>query len=303
MELFTTFKEKFLRIKKDEPLKNHCTFRAGGPADFFYELFNIEEVSALITLAEENEIPYLVIGRGSNVLFRDGGFRGLVIKNLTNSLRVHEQWIMADSGVLLSAIVQKSVEAHLKGLEPLYGLPGSIGGAVYGNAGVPGTEIGQFVKTITVFSLEKGIHELEQGELEFEYRSSKLKKENKDVIMHVTLKLEAGDKERSREKIQLTDTIRRGKQPIGFTCGSFFKNPTGGPPAGKIIDECGLKGKRVGDAEINLKHGNFFMNLGNATASQIFELAEIAKKAAKEKFGVKLEEEVRIYGEEKSENS
>lgn len=295
MSITQNFKERFPRIREKEPLKNHCTFRVGGPADFFYELTNIEELPELITFSEENTIPYRLIGRGTNILFTDKGFRGLIIKNLTKECRIDGDEITADSGVLLSQIIRMSVDHNLSGLEPLYGLPGSIGGAVCGNAGIPGTETGSFVKMVTLFNVSDGIREVPANNIEFRYRQTSLQKSG-DLVMRVTLRLKKGAAQQSKEYMKKIDEIRRGKQPTGFTAGSFFKNPSA-KPAGYLIDQAGLKGKCIGDAEISPKHANFFMNRGRATAVEILELAKLAQQKVKENFGIDLEMEVKIIGD------
>lgn len=294
--LFEKLKERFPDIRQNEPLKNHCTFRVGGPADFFYELTNIEEIPELITFAEENSIPYHIIGRGTNVLFTDKGFRGLIIKNLSNEFRVDGEEISANSGVLLSQIIRLGIDNDLCGLEPLYGLPGTIGGAVWGNVGIPGTEMKQFVKKVVLFNASDGVREIPAQEISFQYRKTSLQNAP-DIIMHVVLRLQKGLQKASKELMKKIDEIRRGKQPIGYTAGSFFKNPSPEKPAGWLIDQAGLKGTRIGDAEISAKHANFFMNTGHATALQILELAELAKIKVKEKFSIDLEMEVKIIGD------
>ncbi|MBI2638536.1 UDP-N-acetylmuramate dehydrogenase [Candidatus Peregrinibacteria bacterium] len=294
--LFEKLKERFPGIRQKEPLKNHCTFRVGGPADLFYELTNIEEIPELIAFTEENSIPYRIIGRGTNVLFTDKGFRGLIIKNLSNEYRVDGEEISANSGALLSQIIRLSIDNNLSGLEPLYGLPGTIGGAVWGNAGIPGTEIKQFVKKVVLFNASDGVREMNADEISFQYRKTSLQ-DAQNIIMHVVLRLQKGHQKASKELMKKIDEIRRGKQPIGYTAGSFFKNPSPEKPAGWLIDQAGLKGTRIGDAEISAKHANFFMNTGHATALQIFELAELAKTKVKEKFSIDLEMEVKIIGD------
>lgn len=294
--LFEKLKERFPNIRQNEPLKNHCTFRVGGPADFFYELSNIEELPELITLVEKNSIPYRLIGRGTNVLFTDNGFRGIIIKNLSNEYRVEGNEISANSGLLLAQIIRLCVDHDLSGLEPLYGLPGSVGGAVWGNAGVPGTEIGRFVKKVVLFNAGDGVREVPREEVSFQYRKTSLQG-SPDIIMHTVLSLEKGYSSESKERMKQIDAIRRGKQPIGYTAGSFFKNPAPDKPAGFLVDQAGLKGKRIGDAEISVKHANFFMNTGHATASQILELAKMAQEKVKEKFSINLEMEVKIIGD------
>lgn len=294
--LFEKLKERFPDIRRNEPLKNHCTFRVGGPADFFYELKNIEEIPELIAFVEENSIPCRIIGRGTNILFTDKGFRGLIIKNLSNEYRVDGEEISANSGVLLGQIVRLSIDNDLSGLEPLYGLPGTVGGAVWGNAGIPDTEIGNFVKKVTIFNVSDGVREISVEEISFQYRKTSLQ-DAPDTIMHVVLRLSKGQKDISRERMKKIDEIRRGKQPIGYTAGSFFKNPSPDKPAGWLIDQAGLKGMRIGDAAISPKHANFFMNTGHSTAAQILELAKLAQTKVKEKFSVNLEMEVKIIGD------
>lgn len=289
-------KKRFPGLRKNEPLKNHCSFRVGGPADFFYELKNIEELPELITLAEENFIPYKIIGRGTNIVFTDKGFRGLIIKNLTAKFNVADKEIIADSGLPVSQIIKISIDHSLTGLEPLYGIPGSIGGAVWGNAGVPGVEIGSFVNNLTLFNVSDGIHNIKKENLEFKYRWSSLQKTN-EHILRVTLRLEKGDNKQSKELIKQKDEIRRNKQPYGYTAGSFFKNPSKEKSAGFLIEQAGLKGHSIGEAQISPKHANFFMNNGHALAADILKLAKLATQAVKKKFGIELEMEVKIIGD------
>lgn len=285
--IFEKVKKQFPLIQQNELLKNHCSFRVGGPADYFYELKNIEELPPLITLAEENFIPYKIIGRGTNILFTDKGFRGLIIKNITNTYSVNGDEISADSGVILAQIIRFSIDNNLSGLEALYGVPGTIGGAVYGNAGVPGTEIGSFVKNLTVFNVSDGVREISGSDVKFSYRWSSFQ-ESHDIILRVVLKLNL---------VKQINEIRRGKQPTGYSAGSFFKNPSPDKPAGYLIDQSGLKGLRIGGAEINQHHANFFINIGDAKAKDILELMHLAQERVKEKFKIELEPEVKIIGE------
>ena len=294
--LFESLKKRLPRIKENELLKNHCTFRVGGPADLFYELRDIEELPTLIQWAEENHVSYFMFGQGSNILFGDGGFRGLVIKNYANRIVVDDTTITADSGLVLAMLIVKMLEHELSGLESLYGLPGTVGGAVYGNAGVPGCEFSDFLRYITVYNIETGVRRVEKNDITFSYRPSRLQNQ-KDVILTVTIELKTGSKEHSKAEMKKIDTARRDKQPVGFTCGSFFKNPSKEKPAGMLIDKAELKGTRIGGAQISEKHGNFFMNVGDATAGDILSLSELAQKTVKEKFDITLEREVRIIGE------
>lgn len=294
--LFEKIKKQFPSIRKNEPLKNHCSFRVGGPADLFYELKNVEELPSLVTFAEENTIPYKIIGRGTNILFTDKGFRGLIIKNITNKYEIAGEEIFADSGVILAQIIQLSVNNNLTGLEALYGLPGTIGAAVYGNAGIPGTEIGSFIKNLTVFNTSDGVREITKDDISFKYRWSSLQ-ENRDIILRVTLRLKKADKMAPKNTAKQINEIRRNAQPTGYSAGSFFKNPSSDKPAGYLIDQAGLKSHRVGGAEISPKHANFFINRGDATANDLFALMRLAKEKVKGKFDIELEPEVKIIGE------
>lgn len=289
-------KERFCNLRENEPLKNHCTLRVGGPADLFYELANIEELPELLMLAEEAQIPYRIIGRGTNILFTDKGFRGLIIKNVASECAINGQEILADGGIVLAQIVRLSVDNDLTGLEPLNGIPGTLSGAIWGNAGIPGTEICSFVKNVTVYNVSDGIRELGQGDFDFTYRHTSFQ-DSKDIILRATLTLKKGSGKKSKELMAQISEIRRGKQPVGYSAGSFFKNPQPDKSAGYLIEQVGLKGHKIGDAQISPKHANFFLNTGNATASQILELANLAQKKVKEKFGIKLEMEVKIIGD------
>ncbi|MBP9718184.1 UDP-N-acetylmuramate dehydrogenase [Candidatus Gracilibacteria bacterium] len=287
----------FPRLKQNELLKNHCTFRVGGPADLFFEWFKKDDLPALLQFAQRDGIPYKVIGKGTNTLFTDKGFRGLIIKNMTNGLQIIGNDVIADSGVLLGQVIKAAVERGLTGLEPLYGVPGSIGAAVWGNAGVPKAQTGNFLKRLTVYNPHTGaVGPVPREVVEIEYRHTSLQ-DSDDIIMDVTLGLSKGSTETSKEHMKEVDEIRRGKQPTGYTAGSFFKNPSLEQPAGWLIDQVGLKGKQIGGAQISPKHANFFMNTGTATAADILALRDLAVEEVQKKFGITLEMEVKIVGE------
>lgn len=293
--LFGKIKKQFPLIRQNEPLKNHCSFKVGGPADLFYELKNIEELPPLVIFAEENSCPYKIIGWGTNILFTDKGFRGLIIKNITNQYAVNDDEISADSGVILAQIIRFSIDSNLSGLEYFYGLPGTIGGAIYGNAGVPGTEIGSFVKNLTLFNASDGMREVSSNEITFSYRHSSLQQTH-DIVLRVILKLNPAPKNPPQELIKRINEIRRGKQPTGYSAGSFFKNPSPDKPAGYLIDRAGLKGYAIGGAQISSKHANFFINLGRATSGDILQLMKFAQQKVQKEFGIFLEPEVKIIG-------
>lgn len=282
----------FPKIRRNEPLSKHCWYALGGPADFFIEVENMDEIPPLIREAKKNSLPYFVLGGGSNTVFHDEGFRGLVIKVLANHFEFEGEKIIANPGALTTQIAKESIEHGFTGIESLYGLPGTIGGAVFGNAEAHKTSIGDFVEEITLYDPENDkIHTEGCEYFEFAYRHSHLH-ETKEVILKVTLKLQKTDED-GRAKARLAITFRKEKQPSGRNNGSFFKNPAG-DFAGRLIDAAGLKGTKIGGAYISEKHANFFMNDGNATTQNLIDLKALAQKTVKEKFGIPLEPEVRI---------
>lgn len=301
-ELEEKCKELFPAIRLKEPLKNHSTFRIGGPADFFYELTDKGDLSRLLDFCEKRKIPFIVFGGGSNILFDDRGFRGMAIKIETSEIDFDEEkdTLTADAGVLISRLIRASMEKGLTGLEKWVGLPGTVGGAVRGNAGCNGLETKDILISAKILDLEDlKIKEFENKDLDFSYRNSKIKENADLIVLSATFQLQKSDaSEEEQRKIMMEIAKNRGqKQPYGLTAGSFFKNPSPEQPAGKLIEEVGLKGKIIGGAAISEKHGNFFINKNNATAKDILELADLAKQQVKAKFGVQLKEEVQIFTE------
>ncbi|MEK9159779.1 MAG: UDP-N-acetylmuramate dehydrogenase [Patescibacteria group bacterium] len=278
------------KIREDAPLAPFCTFQIGGLADSFLEAKSTEEVLAGIEWAEERDMPVFVFSGGSNLLFDDGGFRGLVIRVKSAGLKVEGEEIHADSGVIMAKVVLAALEAGLTGMEEWNGLPGSVGGAVYGNAGCFGMETKDVLKSATVFVPGEGVKTVTAAELEYDYRQSRLKKEG-GVVLSAVFKLRAGDKTAIQEKMREIAKSRIQKQPAGSSTGSFFKNPPG-DFAGRLIEAVGLKGKRLGKAQISEQHANFFLNTGGASAGEILELAALAEAEVFKQFGVKLEREV-----------
>ncbi len=290
--------EKFPGIIKDELLANHCTFRIGGPADYFFLVKSTDEIKKLIDLAKESNTPYFIFGGGSNILFSDQGFRGLIIKLETQNITTEDNKLTADAGVKASNLIKFSIENGFSGLEKWIGLPGTIGGAVRGNAGCNGLETKDILTKATILDPKTGkIQENTNEDLKFSYRHSKIKDSNL-IVLSATFQLEKDLTPEEQQKIMndLRQT-RLKKQPLGFTTGSFFKNPSKDKPAGLLIDQAGLKGKQIGNAKISEKHGNFLINLGNAKASDILSLAKLIKREVKAKFNIKLQEEVQILSE------
>jgi UDP-N-acetylmuramate dehydrogenase len=279
------------KFERDYELAGCCTYRVGGPADWFFDAGSVEELVEAIEWADGEGVKVFVMGAGSNVIFDDAGFRGLVVRFRGGDLKVEGEKIVVDAGVLMPKLVRAAAEAGLAGLEAWSGLPGTVGGAVYGNAGSFGVEVKDVLEKAEVFVPGEGVKEFGVEDFEFDYRSSKLKRGENSVVLRAVFKLKTGDAEEIKANMKEITGKRVGKQPPGASCGSFFKNPVD-HPAGWLLDQCGLKGRRVGGAMISEDHANFFLNKESAKASDILELARLAKEAVKEKFGIELEEEV-----------
>ena len=280
--------EKFLR---DEGLAKYSSYRFGGPADWFFEASGSDEVLEAVKWAEENGVKIFVIGGGSNLLFDDEGFRGLVVRVKDGEVKVDGERVLVDAGVPMAKLVRFAGENGLGGIEAWAGLPGTVGGAVFGNAGCFGVEVKDVLESAEVFVPGEGVVKFGVDDFGFDYRDSSLKRERKGVVLSVVFRLKKGDVEEIKANMAKVMKKRREKQPAGASAGSFFKNPVD-HPAGWLIDQCGLKGERVGGAEISEEHGNFILNKKGAKASDILALAEMAEAAVKEKFGIELEREL-----------
>lgn len=296
MNLQSAFKKQFPEILFDEKLSKYSTFQIGGPADFFYKLKNTNDLPPLISFAKKHHLKYFIIGSGSNILFDDKGFRGLIIKIETKNIIIKGTEITADAGVPIATLLTASINHSLTGLEPWIGLPGTVGGAVRGNAGCNGLECKNILSSATILNSKTNkIRTVSNKYFEFKYRQSKLK-QTKEIILNATFKLKKR-KINAAEQKKLITKIRKSrmdKQPFGSSTGSFFKNPSTNQPAGLLIEQAGLKGKTIGKAQISTKHANFLLNLGHATSKNIIKLAKLARKSVKAKFGLTLEEEVQI---------
>ncbi len=286
-------KEK-LNVKENVLLSKHTTFKIGGPARYFFIAENKENLKEAIKTAKELNIPSLILGLGSNVLVSDKGFEGLVIKNKADNFVINNNLLRAESGALLDKLSEETVKRGLKGLEKASGIPGTVGGAVAGNAGWPKSDwsIKDVFKEGEIL-IEGKAEKKDKEWFDFGYRESKLKKIKEAVILEVFLELEEGVEEELKEERREILKIRTEKIPPGFSAGSVFKNPPG-KSAGFLIESAGLKGKRMGEAQISEKHANFIINLGGAKAEDVKELISLAKEKVREKFGIELEEEIRI---------
>ncbi|MDO5388101.1 MAG: UDP-N-acetylmuramate dehydrogenase [Clostridia bacterium] len=281
----------------NEPMNKHTTFRIGGSADIFVTPSKTEEIEAVLKYVTENKIPYYIIGNGSNLLVRDKGFRGVIIQLYKNysQTEVNENTLKVQSGALLSAAAKTAMNHSLKGMECLSGIPGTIGGAVCMNAGAYGGEMKDIVESVRVINKGK-IQVLSNEECGFRYRGSRIMDENM-IVLEAVIKLEKGNMEEIQSKMKELLEQRNSKQPVELpSAGSTFKRPEG-YFAAKLIDESGLRGFSQGNAQVSEKHCGFVVNKGGATAEDVISLMDKVSLRVYEKFGVRLEPEVRIIGE------
>lgn len=298
--LILNFKE-FLEeedILLNEPMKHHIYFKLGGPADILLTPKTIEQVVEAVKFCTNKKIPYYIIGNGSNLLVKDGGFRGVIIKlSKLQEIKVEEDKIIAMGGAQLCDVSKVALDHSLTGFEFACGIPGSIGGAVTMNAGAYGGEMVNVTESALIMDRDCNLRLLSNEELELGYRSSAVMKHGYTVLQ-VTLKLVKSEYAKIKEKIDDLTTRREDKQPLEYpSAGSTFKRPEG-HFAGKLIQDSGLKGATVGGASVSEKHSGFIINKNNATAKDVLELIELVQKTVKENFGVELHPEVRIIGED-----
>ena len=281
-----------------EPLCNHTTFRVGGKADAFLSVRNEKQLKKAVLLCKEYEVPFLVLGNGSNLLVSDNGYRGMVIligKDMSD-IRVEGTRVTALAGATLGSVAQAAAKNSLGGMEFASGIPGTIGGAIVMNAGAYDGEMKMVVEEVRVLTQDGAILTLSNEELEFGYRTSRVKKERM-IVLSVTLLLQPQKQELIYEKMNDFAARRREKQPLEFpSAGSTFKRPEG-MFAGKLIMDAGLRGYSVGDAQVSEKHCGFVINKGNATAEEISRLILDVQEKVKESFGVTLETEVIFIGD------
>jgi UDP-N-acetylmuramate dehydrogenase len=282
----------------NEPLAHHCHFQIGGPADFFFRATTEEELIASVNFACQQRLRYRVIGGGYNIFFDDRGYRGLIIKNEMSSIQLlDDTQVEVLSGTSLEELIQFCLDHALAGIEFLAGIPGTVGGAIYGNAGAFGQEIGAWVQGVRLLRTSGEIEDVDREHLRFHYRWSSLKK-SKDIILRVKLKLKPGERNTISQKIDDILRQRRSKlPPPSLPCGgSFFKNPVlpngRKVPVAFLLEEVGAKGLRVGGAVVSQAHANFIYNLGGARARDILALASRLKERVRRRFGIELEEEV-----------
>lgn len=283
-------------VKYDEPLKNHTTFQIGGKCIALIEPKKVEDIIEAIKICRENNLKFFVIGNGSNLLVPDDGYNGVIIKIKSefSNIQVEGECLIAHSGAKLSEVYTVAYENSLTGFEFASGIPGTIGGAIFMNAGAYGGEMKDIVESVEVLDLDNyEVKELKNEELDFSYRKSIIQRKNY-IVLTIKLKLKKGNKEEIKAVYEDLMERRNSKQPLNFgSAGSTFKRPEG-HFASKLIEDAGLKGYHINDAWVSEKHSGFVVNKGNASYKEVMELIEYVQKVVFEKFGVKLEMEVRI---------
>jgi UDP-N-acetylmuramate dehydrogenase len=293
------------RLKENEPLTRYTSARIGGPAEFFLFADSADELAEQVRTAWQFGMRVFILGGGANVLVSDAGVRGVVIANRArrvefNDANAGEQVVVrAESGVNLGALARQCVLRGLAGLEWAATVPGTVGGAAYGNAGAYGGDVAGCLRMAEILQHDGTVREWSNDEMQFGYRTSALKGQRNGrhyVVLAAEFALTRGTPQTLQAKVEEHVAHRKRTQPPGASIGSMFKNPPG-DYAGRLIDAAGLKGKRIGNAEISTVHANFFVNLGDCRASDVFALIHLAHDAVKAKFGVDLELEVELAGE------
>lgn len=285
-------------ILTEEPMSRHTTFRVGGEAQCFVRISDKEQLKKLIPYLKQIEVPYFVLGNGSNLLVSDRGYEGVLLQigNKMNTITIEGTRVRAQAGALLSQIAKYAYDNGLTGFEFASGIPGSIGGGVVMNAGAYGGEMKQLVESVLVMDAQGEILELSGDSMEFGYRTSIIKN-RPFIVLEVSLKLEQGDKERIASVMEELAQKRREKQPLEFaSAGSTFKRPEG-YFAGKLIMDAGLRGYSIGGAQVSEKHCGFVVNTGRASAADVAEVISEVQERVKDKFGVSLETEVIFLGD------
>lgn len=295
LELIAFAKENQIAVLQNEPMREHTTFRIGGPAKLFATV-NEEQLALLIRKAEELYIPYIVVGNGSNLLVSDAGYPGLIIKIADAPVRMLDTCTLeASAGTSLARLAVAAADAGLTGLEFAHGIPGTVGGAVMMNAGAYDGQISDvLVSSCCYDGAEKQFLKLEKDAHLFTYRHSSYMEHPCRVVTSAIFRLQPGNKDAIRAKMSELNSRRREKQPLEFpSAGSTFKRPEG-HFAGKLIEDCGLKGYRIGGAQVSEKHAGFVINAGGATCQDVVQLMEYIEQQVYQRFAIRLEREVRV---------
>lgn len=306
------------RLKENEPLAKHLNFRIGGPARWFADVKTIEELEHAISVCKENDVPYFVLGGGSNTLASDDGFGGLVLKMAMRDFNIEGNTVVAESGVISASLARLTANAGLAGFTWAISLPGTIGGAVRGNAGCFGGETKDYLTKVDVLR-DGEIVTLTKDELQMGYRESAVK-QSEDIVLRAYFELSEGDPEELKKQLEENLNKRKAAQPLhAGSAGCVFKNyeikddkelarlkqdaeipeemlKNRRISAGWVVDQLDLKGKKIGDAMISEEHGNFIINLGNATGDDVVQLISFVKEKARQRYGIALQEEVKYVG-------
>ncbi|GAT90780.1 UDP-N-acetylenolpyruvoylglucosamine reductase [Apilactobacillus kunkeei] len=288
-----------IKLLKNEPLSKYTFTETGGPADLVAFPKNTDEVRELLSMAKRNDLPITVLGNASNLIIKDGGIRGLVIiLTEMNEITSHDDLVIAQAGARYIDTTIVAQQHGLTGMEFAAGIPGSIGGAVFMNAGAYGGETAEVIDSVTVLTPENEIKTLSNSELDFGYRHSAVQDQD-DIVLEATFKLSTGDKDEIQAEMDHLNELRESKQPLDLpSCGSVFKRPEG-YFAGKLIHDAGLQGYQSGGAQVSKKHAGFIVNIDNATATDYLDVIKHVQETVYAKNKVHLETEVRIIGQDK----
>ena len=298
-----------LGIKQNESMKKHTSFKVGGPADLFARPGSIDTLEKLLKMAKAHELPLTIMGSGTNLLVKDKGIRGIVISmahlkypTTISPLQQGKYRVQVSSGTILASLYRETMAQGIGGIGFAAGIPGTVGGAVMMNAGTSGGTVSDVVESIDILDSHKGIISLPRSALQFTHRcltfNPTFPQRQRPVLVGVTFIMSHQDKREIKAQWQALLEQRKKNQPIkGAGAGCFFKNPPQGKSAGELIDRAGLKGFKVGNAMVSSKHANFILNVGQATAQEIMDLKHVIEKEVHNRFGIRLENEVKIEGE------
>lgn len=288
------------RIKQNEPMSKHTSFKIGGPAEFFIKILSIEELQKILEFAKKEKIKIIILGNGSNILVADKGIQGIVIKTNLKEITIKNKKqnkveITTDDAVPIGMLAQKLLKQEITGFEEISGIPGTIGGAILMNAGAHGKEMKDIITEITAIDYNGQLHTFTNEQAEFTYRNS-IFSSGKYIILQAKMMLEKGNTNDIKAKMDEYAQYRKDKQPIEYpSAGSTFKRGNNFITA-KLIDEAGLKGYSIGGAKISEKHAGFIINTGGATAQNVLDLAKYVTDKVYEKFGKKIEFEIKVLG-------
>lgn len=285
-------------VMVNKPLKEYTYTRLGGKADFFVTPETYEEVQQIVTFAQQRKVAFTLLGNGSNLIIRDGGIRGIVM-NLSNldQIQTDGTKLIAQGGAKIIQASREALKQELTGLEFACGIPGSVGGALFMNAGAYGGEVKDVLESTIVVDRSGNLKTLHASELDLEYRTSNIP-DHGYIVLEATFALQSGEPEKIKAVMDDLTFKRESKQPLEYpSCGSVFKRPPG-YYAGKLIQDSGLQGKQIGGAQVSLKHAGFIVNKDGCSAEEYIDLIHYVQKKVKEKYGVTLEREVKIIGED-----